>query len=298
MTVAEFHDTYGRHKDVLYRFARRMTGSSAAAEDLVHDCFLALWRNGAAYRTDRGTMRSFLIGVTRNLTWKGLRKERPFDELEEDSAGCGPIDPAGRECSEIVARAVAGLPPLPYEVQPGWDLIELPKYPVIRKVKVGDTVAVDLLVNPRTGQKVVDYLTVARRPAAREEAARDFGLPDVELSLREPRVLVNDALAGNTPAGTIGQVVWLYLPGHGRFSLSLLPDEKHGFTRNGTASARTFTFSRSPDEYRVECAGPVVPGSGRYNLYVRHEPDWYPGRESAFTIGSNDRGREMTIRKP
>jgi RNA polymerase sigma-70 factor (ECF subfamily) len=115
MTGAEFHEAYERHKDVLYRFARRMTGSATVAEDVVQDCFLMLWRNGAAYHADRGTMRSFLIGVTRNLALKRLRRERPFDALDEDSAACGPIDPAGRERGDMVAQAVAALPPLQRE---------------------------------------------------------------------------------------------------------------------------------------------------------------------------------------
>ena len=115
MTGAEFHEAYGRHKDILYRFARRMTGSDAAAEDLVHDCFLAVWRNAAAYCAERGTMRSFLIGVTRNLALKRLKGERTFDELVEDSAVCVPIDTAGRERGEMVAQAVAALPPLQRE---------------------------------------------------------------------------------------------------------------------------------------------------------------------------------------
>src|SRR5258707_110663 len=34
---------------------------------------------------------------------------------------------------------------------PGWTLLQLPRYPVIPNVKVGDTVALDLLVNAATG---------------------------------------------------------------------------------------------------------------------------------------------------
>ncbi len=83
MTGAEFREAYGQHKDVLYRFARRMTGSAAVAEDLVHDCFLTLWRKPGIYSPDRGTMRSFLIGVTRNLAFKQMQRERPFEEIEE-----------------------------------------------------------------------------------------------------------------------------------------------------------------------------------------------------------------------
>jgi RNA polymerase sigma-70 factor, ECF subfamily len=115
MTRAEFNEAYGQHKDVLYRFARRMTGSGEVAEDLVHDCFVLVWRNRATHRPERGTMRSFLIGVTRNLALKRRQRERPFDELEEASAVCAPIDASGRERGEMVAEAVAALPPLQRE---------------------------------------------------------------------------------------------------------------------------------------------------------------------------------------
>jgi RNA polymerase sigma-70 factor, ECF subfamily len=115
MTDAEFREAYGQHKDMLYRFAWRMTGSAGTAEDLVQDCFLMLWRSTAAYDGERGTMRSFLIGVTRNLALKRLRKERTFDELEEDGVICEPVDPAGRERRELVERAVAARPPLQRE---------------------------------------------------------------------------------------------------------------------------------------------------------------------------------------
>jgi|SRR5580700_7143823 RNA polymerase sigma factor (sigma-70 family) len=115
MTDAEFREAYAQHKDVLCRFVRRLTGSGVAAEDLVHDCFLLLWRNGTAYDRERGTLRSFLLGVTRNLAWKRLRSERTFDELEDDRIVGDPIDPVGRERGEMVEHAVAALPPLQRE---------------------------------------------------------------------------------------------------------------------------------------------------------------------------------------
>jgi RNA polymerase sigma-70 factor (ECF subfamily) len=115
MTDADFRDAYERHKHLLYRFARRMTGSDETAEDLVHECFLLLWRNRLSYNRDRGSLRSFLIGVTRNLALKRLARERTFDELEETAAVCSPIDSTSRERGEIVARAVAALPPLQRE---------------------------------------------------------------------------------------------------------------------------------------------------------------------------------------
>ena len=112
MTDAEFREAYQRNKDVLYRFARRMSRSSSEAEDIVQDAFLELWRNASRFNPNRGSLRSFLIGVTSNLIRRRLRSDRRYDELEKDNTRCGPIaSPAGLERAEAIARAVAALPP-------------------------------------------------------------------------------------------------------------------------------------------------------------------------------------------
>lgn len=115
MTDADFREAYERHKDVLYRFARRMTGSNEMAEDLVHECFLLLWGKRVAYRPERGSLRGFLVGVTRNLALKRVSGERSFDQLEDDIAACEPINLADRERGLIVAQAVGALPLLQRE---------------------------------------------------------------------------------------------------------------------------------------------------------------------------------------
>jgi len=115
MTDPEFRAAFHGHKDVLYRFAYRMTRSEAAAEDVVQDCFLALWRNPAAYDPGRGTLRAFLLGVTRNLLLKRWRRERPHDALDDDASLCLPADLEGQERAGQVARAVQLLPPLQRE---------------------------------------------------------------------------------------------------------------------------------------------------------------------------------------
>lgn len=116
MTDAEFRDAYQRNKDVIYRFARRMFASSSEAEDIVQDAFLELWRNGSRFDPERGSLRSFLIGVASNLIRRRLRSDWPHEELEEDGALCGPIDLAGLERAEMIACAVAALPALQREV--------------------------------------------------------------------------------------------------------------------------------------------------------------------------------------
>jgi RNA polymerase sigma-70 factor (ECF subfamily) len=116
MTDSEFREAYTSHKNVLYRFACRMSGSSAAAEDLVQDCFLILLRNPAAYRRERGALRGYLIGIIRNLALKRFRGEAVLYQLNDEIEITQPIDPEGLDRPAIVARALAALPPLQREV--------------------------------------------------------------------------------------------------------------------------------------------------------------------------------------
>jgi len=168
-----------------------------------------------------------------------------------------------------------------HAVQNGWTQFGLPaglpKYPVIPNLSVGDTVALDLLVNPSTSQKIVDYITLEREPA--RERAHDFSVADVQLFLDRPQVLSNGKLLESTAdfrGKTAGAVVWLYIAGRGRFVFSLFPNPKLGFRDSGVVAANTLTFRDGTTEFRVECMSAVAPGKGPYSLYVVHEPGWRP----------------------
>jgi len=115
MTESDFRDAFHRHKDVVHRFAYRMTGSSSAAEDLVQDCFMTLWRKPEAYNPQRGALRSFLLGITRNLALKRWRADRPNEPLDDEFFSTPPIDLVGRQRAEAVKQAVLLLPPLQRE---------------------------------------------------------------------------------------------------------------------------------------------------------------------------------------
>ena len=115
MTDPEFREAFRAHKDVLYRFAYRMTGSRPLAEDVVQEAYLALWRKPAAYDPQRGEVRAFLLGIARNLVLKRWRDERPYEELDAASSICQPVDLPAGERAALVAKAIALLPPLQRE---------------------------------------------------------------------------------------------------------------------------------------------------------------------------------------
>jgi hypothetical protein len=174
---------------------------------------------------------------------------------------------------------------------PGYTFLGLPRYPVVPNLRLGDTVALDLLVNASTGQKVVDYLTLSGRGhIPNEREARDLSLADVELEVMDPQVTVNEKAEPPLGGGGFsGAVAWLYLPGHGRFILSLAPHQDFGFVKSGVVSGNSMLIHAGPVEVRIECSARIAPASGVYNLYVAHEPAWRPNAPRFPTMGSADR---------
>jgi RNA polymerase sigma-70 factor (ECF subfamily) len=116
MTGREFEQAFDQHKDAVYRFAWRMTNSSPSAEDIAQEVFLFLFRSPERFDASRAPLRSFLLGVTRNLVLKRWRDERRHEDLEGLEFVAFPVDIERLETAEIVAKAVGGLPPLQREV--------------------------------------------------------------------------------------------------------------------------------------------------------------------------------------
>src|ERR1700732_4343718 len=105
MTEQDFRQAFHDHKDAIYGFALRLTGSPETAEDVAQDCFLELLRHPRRFDPARGSVRRFLLGVPRNLVYKRWRTQQPLDELDEEAYGEMPELIAG-PVSTIVATAV------------------------------------------------------------------------------------------------------------------------------------------------------------------------------------------------
>ena len=116
MTNTDFTNVFREHKDSIYRFAWRMTGSANAAEDVAQDCFIAFLRGPDKYNAGRGPLRAFLIGIARNIVLKRWRAESRWDSLDAEDCVAPPLDPARWEAAELVGQAVQSLPPLQREV--------------------------------------------------------------------------------------------------------------------------------------------------------------------------------------
>ncbi|WMX48610.1 RNA polymerase sigma factor [Streptomyces roseicoloratus] len=76
---AALGEAYDAHAQVLYRYALRVCGDPAAAEDVVSAAFLEAWRCRTRLLPDGGSLRPWLLGIATNILRGTAREARRRD---------------------------------------------------------------------------------------------------------------------------------------------------------------------------------------------------------------------------
>ena len=104
---------YDRYSGVIYGVALRVLGSTTAAEDVLQDVFLQLWRNPDAFDAERGKLPAWLAVISRNRAIDHLRKRPPEDDIEELSISMDADiedEAARRQAVQRIRAVMTGLP--------------------------------------------------------------------------------------------------------------------------------------------------------------------------------------------
>jgi len=109
---AAFAAIYERHRTVVYRFARLMSGSDATAEDVTQEVFVTLIHTMVTYEPQRAGLLTYLYGIARNVTRNRLRRDRRFVALDAASlkavslkAGAAGVVPDSDDPHDAASRA-------------------------------------------------------------------------------------------------------------------------------------------------------------------------------------------------
>ena len=84
---AAFACIYERHSTAAFSLAYRMTQNRNAAEDVVQEAFLSLWRSNARYDRARGSVRTWVLGIVHNRAIDALRRSIGHDKRRASDEG-------------------------------------------------------------------------------------------------------------------------------------------------------------------------------------------------------------------
>src|ERR671912_1407739 len=114
-----FAALYDRHSRAAFSLAYRMMGDHQAAEDLAQDAFLKVWRGAGSYRTERGSVRTWILSIVHNRGIDQLRslasRRRTQDRVEASAPVSQPSEAFAQTWRnsqrEQVREALGTLPP-------------------------------------------------------------------------------------------------------------------------------------------------------------------------------------------
>jgi hypothetical protein len=162
-----------------------------------------------------------------------------------------------------------------------------------------DVVAVDLMMNPTTNQKIVDYFVLQgprqgwsfnQLDAIKPEFSyptgepRDFGVEDASLRIMDAHLKMNGKLEEVVSSNDLaGPIVWLYVPNHGRYILTLAAHPEAGFRKAGEVRGTSLSFTVGDDKFSLTSTKPITAADAAFNLYVLQDASWKPTYPNAAT---------------
>lgn len=114
-----FELVYERHAAAAYGLARYMVREPRLAEDVTQEAFVSVWRGCKNYRPERGSVRTWVLGITRHRAIDALRRKASQDRIRAAAEASTEREPAGEptesaavrdEDARGVRRAIVGLP--------------------------------------------------------------------------------------------------------------------------------------------------------------------------------------------
>lgn len=110
---------YDRYKTVAFSLAYRIVGERTAAEDIVQDAFLSIWRRAAWYQPGRGRVRSWLMAIVHNRAVDRLRSaatssgDLPLEAVPDMESDAPPVwqEVWTQQRGDLVRGALENLPP-------------------------------------------------------------------------------------------------------------------------------------------------------------------------------------------
>jgi len=108
--MASLFDRYSR---LVYSVAFRVLRDPAAAEDILQEVFMQIWRNPSGFTADRGNLGGWLVIVARNRSIDTLRRKRPSVDVDDLPLASSFNLASEAERNSLMERALTAIHQLP-----------------------------------------------------------------------------------------------------------------------------------------------------------------------------------------
>lgn len=114
-----FEMLYDRHGGAAFSLAYRMVGNRVIAEDISQEAFLSIWRSRLRYQQERGSVRTWVLGIVHHRAIDALRRNLVHERRRSSAEGIEErfeakelteVEAARREEAREVRGAIAELP--------------------------------------------------------------------------------------------------------------------------------------------------------------------------------------------
>ena len=114
-----FEAVYDRHGGPAFSLAYRMVGNRVIAEDITQEAFLSIWRSRMRYQRERGSVRTWVLGIVHHRAIDALRRNLVHERRRASAEGIEEyheapertdVEVARREEARTVRAAIEELP--------------------------------------------------------------------------------------------------------------------------------------------------------------------------------------------
>ena len=166
-----------------------------------------------------------------------------------------------------------------------------PIYPLPQKIEDQDTIAFDILFNPKTGQRIIERITFSYELSPGTELPRDFDVDDVRLRAVNPVLSIDGKTVLEVKGSTLNStMLWFYVPGKGRYLMSITSREGYGFEKAGLIQGKQVTVNVDGQTVELRSDVPILYSSGTWNIYILRDASYRmkTGNEQDFAIGATN----------
>jgi RNA polymerase sigma-70 factor, ECF subfamily len=104
---------YERYSSIVYSVALRVLGDTGAAEDILQEVFMQVWRSPEVFDATRGSLPGWLAVITRNRAIDSLRKRRPETDIADVIVSIEPDLVGGTELVRAIEKIRGALGEMP-----------------------------------------------------------------------------------------------------------------------------------------------------------------------------------------